>query len=325
MSPISYAARSAASRLLGGGLVPRVDLGERLARRDRSPRLREADDADGVVDRLARAVPPRAELERGDATSLARSSRTNPLAGAAPARRPERPAGRRVGVAALRADPLLVGREGRAVRHRGFGAAPPLRLVDAEIREREQLSGRIEDELAEVRRPAAAHRLPRLPHLERVPDRAAERLIHVRQHADDVHPGLLAERAHLLGELARILDRPHERALADLDVEHERARAGGDLLRHDARRDERDLVDRRRHIAQRVELLVGRNEVRALSRHSDADRARLLDELVGRQLDAEAGNRLELVERPARVAEPAAAHLPERHAARRDDRRRPRS
>ena len=38
------------------------------------------------------------------------------------------------------------------------------------------------------------------------------------------------------------------------------------------------------------------------------------------ELDAEAGDRLELVERAAGVAEAAAAHLPERHAARRDDR-----
>ena len=40
-----------------------------------------------------------------------------------------------------------------------------------------------------------------------------------------------------------------------------------------------------------------------------------------RQLGAVAGDRLELVERAAGVAEPAAAHLPERHAAGRDDRR----
>ena len=46
----------------------------------------------------------------------------------------------------------------------------------------------------------------------------------------------------------------------------------------------------------------------------------LRDELVGRQLDAEARDRLELVQRAAGVPEPAAAHLPERHAARRDDR-----
>ena len=50
------------------------------------------------------------------------------------------------------------------------------------------------------------------------------------------------------------------------------------------------------------------------------DVAHLRDELVERQLDAEAGDRLELVERAAGVAEPAAAHLSERHAARGDDR-----
>src|SRR5262249_54373057 len=52
----------------------------------------------------------------------------------------------------------------------------------------------------------------------------------------------------------------------------------------------------------------------------DADLAYLRHELVDRQLDTEARDRLELVERAAGVAEAAAAHLPERHAARRDDR-----
>ena len=44
------------------------------------------------------------------------------------------------------------------------------------------------------------------------------------------------------------------------------------------------------------------------------------EKFVGRQLDAKARDGLELVERAARVAEPAAAHLPERHAAGGDDR-----
>ena len=114
--------------------------------------------------------------------------------------------------------------------------------------------------------------------------------------------------------------RLHERAVADLDVEHDRVGAGRDLLRHDARGDQRDVVDRRRHVAQRVEQLVGGNEVRGLADDREADLAHLLEELVGRQLDAEAGDRLELVERAAGVAEPAAAHLPERHAAGGDDR-----
>src|SRR5207237_5018929 len=48
--------------------------------------------------------------------------------------------------------------------------------------------------------------------------------------------------------------------------------------------------------------------------------ADLGEERVCRELDAKAGNRLELVERPAGMSEAAAAHLSEGHAARGDDR-----
>ena len=62
------------------------------------------------------------------------------------------------------------------------------------------------------------------------------------------------------------------------------------------------------------------HEVRALADDRDADLAQLRDHLVGRQLDAEPRDRLELVERAAGVPEPTAAHLPERDAAGGDDR-----
>ena len=94
----------------------------------------------------------------------------------------------------------------------------------------------------------------------------------------------------------------------------------GDLLRHDAGGDQRDVVDGRGHVAQRVEQLVGRNEIGGLPDDREPDLAHLRDELVDGELDAEAGDRLELVERAAGVTEAAAAHLPERHAARGDDR-----
>src|SRR5207244_1975979 len=63
-----------------------------------------------------------------------------------------------------------------------------------------------------------------------------------------------------------------------------------------------------------------RHEVGGLPDDREPDVSYLFDEFVDRQLDAEAGNRLELVQRPAGVAETAAAHLPERNAARRHDR-----
>ena len=70
--------------------------------------------------------------------------------------------------------------------------------------------------------------------------------------------------------------------------------------------DQRDRLDRRRHVAERVELLVGGHEVGGLTDDRQADRrASCAMHLVGRQVDAEAGDRLELVERAAGVAEPA--------------------
>ncbi len=177
-----------------------------------------------------------------------------------------------------------------------------------------------QDQLGEVGRPLAADRVDRLAQLEGVPHRAAERLVHVREQADDLAPGALSELDHRLGELPGVVERLHEGAVADLDVEDDRVGAAGELLGHDAGGDERDVVDRRRHVSKGVELLVGGNEVRGLADDRQADLPDLGHELLGRQLGAVAGNRLELVDRPSRVTEPAAAHLAERDAAGGDDR-----
>src|SRR4029453_15437995 len=123
-----------------------------------------------------------------------------------------------------------------------------------------------------------------------------------------------------LGEQQGFLDRLHERSVADLDVEDDRVRTRRDLLRHDAGGDQRDVLDRRGHVSKRVEMLVGGDELGRLTDHGEADVAHLAHELVTGEFDAESRNRLELVQRPAGVAEPAAAHLPEGDAARGDQR-----
>ena len=84
--------------------------------------------------------------------------------------------------------------------------------------------------------------------------------------------------------------------------------------------DQLEAVDGRGHVAKAVEPLVGGHEVRPRADNRHAGVANLRDELLGRELDPEARDRLELVERPARVAEPAPAHLREGHAAGSDDR-----
>ena len=198
--------------------------------------------------------------------------------------------------------------------------AAALGEADAEIREREQTGRGLEHELGQVGRPLAAHGRERLAHLERVADRGPERLVHVGEEADDVAAGLAPECEHQLGQAAGVLDRLHEGAPSDLDVEHDRLGAGGELLRHDRRGDQRDLVDGGGDVAQAVEGEVGRDELGGLADDREADLAHLGDQLLGRQVDPEAGDRLELVERAAGVPEAAAAHLPERDAAGGDDR-----
>ena len=118
----------------------------------------------------------------------------------------------------------------------------------------------------------------------------------------------------------------HERPRAGLDVEQDRVGAAGQLLAHHARGDQRDVVDRRGDVAQRVHRLVGRHEVGRLRAHREADRLDLGDQLVAGQLGAHARDRVELVERAAGVPEPAAGELDHLHAElgreRRDDERR---
>ena len=88
---------------------------------------------------------------------------------------------------------------------------------------------------------------------------------------------------HLPREDARVLDRLHERAVARPSRRARSPRAPSasffDMI------DEAISgidVDGRRDVAQRVELLVGRDEVAGLADDRDADLAHLRDELVDR-------------------------------------------
>ena len=119
----------------------------------------------------------------------------------------------------------------------------------------------------------------------------------------------------------RVGFRLHEGAAAGLHVEHEGVDALGDLLAHDRRADERDALDRAGDVAQRVELLVGGRDLRGLADHGAADGRQRRLHLLEREVHAETGNRLELVERPAGMAEAAPRHHRHRHAARRGERR----
>ena len=74
-------------------------------------------------------------------------------------------------------------------------------------------------------------------------------------------------------------------------------------------------------VAQRVQPLVGGRDPLGLADQAHAELVDELANLLDREVDAEAGDRLELVERAAGVAEAAARHHRHRDAARGDRRR----
>ena len=75
------------------------------------------------------------------------------------------------------------------------------------------------------------------------------------------------------------------------------------------------------HVPQRVQPLVGRRDLGRLPEHGAAERSICARASREREIGAEPGNRLELVERPAGVAQPAARHHRHGDAAARDHRR----
>ncbi len=130
-----------------------------------------------------------------------------------------------------------------------------------------------------------------------------------------------AELDHHVGQLEHAVEIGDERARSALHVEHEAVEILRELLAHDARGDERNRLDGRGGVAQRVHLLVGGRDLGRLADHRAAVLLDLCFRLGEREVGAEAGDRLELVERSTGVAERATGHHRHRDAERRDERR----
>jgi hypothetical protein len=77
----------------------------------------------------------------------------------------------------------------------------------------------------------------------------SERLVHVADHGDDLASCTPPQVDHRLGEAPCVRAIFHEGAATDLDVEHDRVGATGDLLGHDAGGDQRIVVDGGGHVA----------------------------------------------------------------------------
>ena len=111
-----------------------------------------------------------------------------------------------------------------------------------------------------------------------------------------------ADGDHQLGQLDALLHGLHERTGTGGDVQQDSVRAGGQLLGHDAGRDERDAADGCGDVAEGVHLLICHGDALALADDRQADLVHLCKELLLREGGLCAGDALHLVDGAAGVA-----------------------
>ncbi len=114
----------------------------------------------------------------------------------------------------------------------------------------------------------------RIHHLDGIAGGRRQRLVHVGDERGGRQAGAVGDLDQRLRQRSRVLLLRHEGAGPGLDVEHQRTEPGGELLRQDRGGDQRDRLDRRRHVADGVEALVGRREVGRLADDGAAGIAR---------------------------------------------------
>ena len=185
--------------------------------------------------------------------------------------------------------------------------------------EKKHPGGKLEAQFAEIGRAAAAEYFDALDDFIGMAGHAAERLVHVGDQRDHFLAHALAGLDHDFGEADGIFFALHERAGTGFDVEDQRVNAFGKLLAHDRGADETDIFDGGGDIAQGVDFLVGRSDFRGLADQAHAAFAENVAEFLEREIDVEAGDGFELIERAAGVAEAAAADHRNGEAARGDD------
>ncbi len=130
----------------------------------------------------------------------------------------------------------------------------------------------------------------------------AQRLIHVGNHGGNLPAHALADLDHQARKLFGLRFRFHERTAPHFDIQHDGICTRCDFLAHDASCDQRHAGNGGGHVAQGVELAVGRGQIGALSRHHDAMFRQHCQELLGAETDTEAPDRFQLIDSPAREA-----------------------
>ena len=255
------------------GVVPRVDLGERLAALDAVAALRAAGrpTAWSISSSFVRRRPA-PSWSAPMPTASAPTRATTPSPAASTARRRAQSEARPLGDRRPAPRSSARTRLGGAVADYGLGARTRGLLVEAEVGEREQprrprSTSSVKSGGPSPRSVASASRISSaLPTA-----RPSGWSMSVRRQTTSRPARVRRARASPRRARAPPASVLHEGAVADLDVEHDRVGARGDLLRHDARGDQRDRSrpSRSRRGARRA--LVGGHEVGGLADDREPD------------------------------------------------------
>ena len=223
-------------------------------------------------------------------------------------------------VAALCRNHLFEFRKARAAFQRMLHARLAVVHVPGNSRRDEHAAAQFQRYGQQIAARASGENIDSFLHFKRVADVRAERLFHARHQREDGLARLRADIHHRLSQRDGILNRVHQRAASGFHIQHNRARAAGQLFRDDARRDQRNAVHCAGHVAQGVERLIRRAEIVRLADDRAADFLHLLHEALLRLLHRAAGNAFQFIQRAARMAQPAAGNLGDLRAARRRQR-----
>src|SRR5271170_7133083 len=153
----------------------------------------------------------------------------------------------------------------------------------------------------------AAEDIDSFPYLEPVAGEAAEGLVHVGEQGDSPGAGGFPGLDHERGEIERLCFRLEKCSGAGLYVQDQAVESGSKLFAHDRSADKVGALDRAAMVAERIDDPVGGNEVFGLAGEGDPVLLEQLEDFIERELGAEAGDAVELVERAAGVAEGATA------------------
>ena len=118
--------------------------------------------------------------------------------------------------------------------------------------------------LKKIFRTIILQRFHRFDHFQGIPHGISQGLVHIGEQRDNFTPSQLPDIHHHIGELTRILERLHERAQASLHVEQDRLRARRQFLAHNRRGNQRNRLYGPCHIAQGIQLSIGRSEIQGL-------------------------------------------------------------